>query len=104
MSNQTKKYTPQFKAKVVLEIIRGEKTQTEASRSYGIHRSVLTRWQHEFLERAAELFGDDTQGQAEAARLAELEQMVGKLTMQLEIAKKASSILPTKKNGRLSQS
>ncbi len=101
MPNQTKKYTPQFKAKVVLEIIRREKTQTEASHSYGIHRSVLTHWQHEFLERAAELFGDDTQRQAQAARLAELEQMVGKLTMQLEIAKKAASILPMKKIGGL---
>jgi transposase len=61
MSNQPKKYTPQFKAKVVLELLRGEKTPTEASRVYGVHRSVVTRWQNEFLEHAADLFGDDGQ-------------------------------------------
>jgi transposase-like protein len=101
MSNHAKKYTPQFKAKVVLELFRGEKTQTEASRAYGVHRSVLTRWQNEFTERAAELFGNEEHQDEAAARIAELEQMVGKLTMQLEIAKKASSILQTKKSGRL---
>ena len=101
MSNQAKKYTPQFKAKVVLELLRGEKTQTEISRVHGVHRSVLTRWQNEFLERASSVFGEVGQASEVESRIAELEQMVGKLTMQLEIAKKASSISVTKQSGKL---
>lgn len=57
MSNQAKKYTPQFKAKVVLELLRGGKTHTEASREHGVHGSVLTRWQNEFVERASAVLG-----------------------------------------------
>ncbi|MGG6270987.1 transposase, partial [Leptolyngbya sp. AN03gr2] len=92
MSNSAKKYTPQFKAKLVLELLRGEKTQSEASRVHGVHRSVLTRWQNEFVERAPVVFGEVGQVTEAEARIAELEQMVGKLTMQLEIAKKVSSL------------
>lgn len=104
MSNQAKKYTPQFKAKVVLELLRGEKTQSEISRAHGVHRSVLTRWQNEFIERSPSVFGEDGADSEVEARIAELEQMVGKLTMKLEIAKKASSILQTKKSGKSSPS
>jgi putative transposase len=51
MSNQPKKYSHQFKSKVVLELLRGEKTQSEISRAHGVHRSVLTRW-HSRIYRA----------------------------------------------------
>ncbi|MGG6264332.1 transposase [Leptolyngbya sp. AN03gr2] len=101
MSNQAKKYTPQFKAKVVLELLRGEKTQTEISRAHGVHRSVLTRWQNEFVERSPSVFGEVGQASEVESRIADLEQMVRKLTiMQLEIAKKASSISMTKQSGK----
>jgi hypothetical protein len=49
------------------------------------------------------VFGEDGQDAEVEARITELEQMVGKLTMQLEIAKKVSSILPKKKSGKSSQ-
>jgi transposase-like protein len=100
MSSQTPKYTPQFKAKVVLELVSGERTNAEACRHYNIHRSVITRWRAEFLERAAELFTVPDQINQDQARIAELEQMVGKLTMKLEIAQKASAYLQTTKNKR----
>jgi transposase-like protein len=43
MAAKQRKYTAQFKAKVVLEVIRGEKSPADACRSYKIHNSVLTR-------------------------------------------------------------
>ncbi|UBF30200.1 transposase (plasmid) [Kovacikia minuta CCNUW1] len=92
MSNQAKKYTPQFKAKVVLELLRGEKTQSEISRVHGVHRSVLTRWQNEFIERSPSVFGEDGADLEVEARIAELEQMVGKLTMQLEPIRKPKDV------------
>lgn len=89
MAAKQRKYTAQFKAKVVLEVIRGEKSPADACRSYKIHNSVLTRWKREFLDRAHQAFESGEQTNQEAGRVAELEQMVGRLTMQLEIAKKA---------------
>ncbi len=85
MAAKQRKYTAQFKAKVVLEVIQGEKSPAEACRNYKLHNSVLTRWKREFLDRAHQAFESGEQTSQEAGRVAELEQMVGRLTMQLEL-------------------
>ncbi len=81
------------------EVIRGEKSPADACRTYKIHNSVLTQWKREFLERAHQAFESGEQTTHAVGRIAELEQMVGQLTMQLEIAKKASRILNGDKGG-----
>ena len=80
-----------FKAKVVLELISGEKGLAEASREYGIKDTVLSRWKQEFIAKAAQLFEQPKEVQEKEVRIAELERMVGKLTMQLELSKKVLS-------------
>jgi transposase-like protein len=40
MSSKKKQYSPQFKAKVALEAIRGEKTVPELASQYQIHRAI----------------------------------------------------------------
>jgi transposase len=99
MAATQRKYTAQFKAQVVLEVIRGEKSPADACRTYKIHSSVLTRWKREFLDRAHQAFEGGEQVSQEQGRIAELERMIGQLTMQLEIAKKASRLLNGEKNG-----
>jgi transposase len=86
---ERRSFSPEFKVRVVLELLTGQKSLMQASREYGIKDTVLTRWKQEFLARAPELF-DRTQREKsqETARIAELERMVGRLTMQLEVAKK----------------
>ncbi len=82
-------FTPEFKVRVALELISGQKTLMEASREYKIKDSVISRWRTELLERAPSLFMENTQNEhASQRRIAELERMVGKLTMELEMAKK----------------
>lgn len=87
---ERKTYTAEFKTKVVLEIISGQKGLLQASREYEIKDTTLSRWKNEFLERASSLFGT-APSRAESEdqkRISELEQMVGRLTMELEVAKK----------------
>lgn len=97
-----RRFTAEFKAQVVLEVISGIKTAAEASREYRLKPQVLSRWKNEFLEKAVKVFEDDEQRSQERARIAELERMVGRLTMELEVAKKASNILTSQpsRNGR----
>lgn len=52
MAVNRRKYTAQFKAKVVLELLRGETTPADACHTYKTHVSVLTRRKRDFLERA----------------------------------------------------
>lgn len=88
MSKAYRSYTPEFKVRVVLELISGKKSVSEASREYGVKDSVISRWRQEFMERAPQIFerSDGREGQAE--RIAELERMLGRMTVQVEMAKK----------------
>jgi len=88
MSKSPRTYTPDFKVRVVLELISGKKNVSEASREYGIKDSVISRWRQEFLERAPQLFAQPDKGDVQAERIAELERMLGRLTVQVEMAKK----------------
>ena len=100
MSANRRQYSPEFKAKVVLQVLTGEKTSSELCRTHKLHPSVLNRWRNEFLEQAASIFEQGTTDNEDQQRIAELERLVGQLTMQLEIAKKASNYLSLEKNGR----
>lgn len=98
-----RKFTPQFKAKVVLELLSGAKTPAQACREYGIRDSLLYKWRKEFLERAPRVFEEKAgPGGEYEVRIAELERMVGRLTMELEATKKAWQLVtsPHSGNGR----
>lgn len=58
-------------------------------------RGLVYRWREEFLERGARAFMPEGQPelQEERQRVAELERMVGRLALELEAAKKVSSLL-----------
>ena len=86
-------FTPEFKARVVLEVISGSQSAAEACRRYGLKPQVLSRWKAEFLEKAAQVFQSDEQRSQEQARIAELERLVGRQALELEILKKASRVL-----------
>jgi len=98
-----RKFTAEFKARIVLKMISEQKSAAQASREYGIKDSVLSRWKQEFIERSPMLFeaaglsNDDRE-----QRIAGLERMVGRLAMELEMAKKVSKFLdsPPHENGR----
>jgi len=93
-----RKFSPEFKARVVLELISGEKGLMQASREYEIKDSVLSRWKQEFLERAPQLFEQTQATDPREERVAELERVVGRLALQLDMAKKVfdRSSYPTK--------
>ncbi len=44
MSGNRRQYTAEFKTKVVLQVLMGEKTSAEICRGHKLHASVLNRW------------------------------------------------------------
>jgi transposase len=97
-----RKFKPDFKARVVLEELTGVKSAAEICREHQLHHQVLSRWKTEFVTRAPEIFATKGSHAQEQERIAELERLVGRLTMELEVAKKASNILTSlsARNGR----
>jgi transposase-like protein len=53
------KYTAQFKAKVALEAVKGDKTISEIASEYGIHPQQVRNWRKEFLEKMHLVFEKD---------------------------------------------
>ena len=91
--NKRRKFTPQFKSQVVLQLLSGERSMAELCREHQLTSQMIGTWKQQFLAAATQAFESDAARNAEQERIAELERMVGKLTMELEIAKKASSLL-----------
>lgn len=85
-------FSAEFKSQVVLQVLSGEKSQAELCREHQISGQLLNTWKQHFLTHASSVFESNSKA-PEQERVAELERMVGKLTMQLEIAKKASTML-----------
>jgi transposase len=88
-----RQFTPEFKARVVLDILTGVQSQAEACRKHGLGPNLVALWRTAFLERAHLIFDNGGTRSAEEARVAELEQVLGRMTLENEILKKASSRL-----------
>ena len=89
-----RRFTPEFKAEVVLEALSGESSQAELCRRHNLSQDQLSKWKQQFVENADSLFASTDKHSSEATeRIAQLEQLVGRLTLALDIQKKASTWL-----------
>jgi transposase-like protein len=88
-----RQFTPEFQAQLVLDVLAGIQSQAEACRKHGLSPTLLANWKSTLLERADTVFDTDTARTEEQARIAELEQVLGRMTLENEILKKASSRL-----------
>jgi transposase len=93
MGKRRRIFTPDFKFQIVLELLTGEKRAAQLCREHQISETSLSRWRQQFLEHGARVFEDGSGAPAEQERIAELERMIGRLTMELAAAKKASDWL-----------
>ena len=51
-----KTYTSEFKAKVVIEVLQGEKSLSEIASQYNLNPNMVRNWKSEFLENASMIF------------------------------------------------
>jgi transposase len=78
----------------VLEIISGSKSAAEVCREYNLKPDLVSRWKNQFLANAAQVFESEAELDPQQARIQELERLAGRLSLELEIAKKALTLLP----------
>jgi transposase len=80
-------YTKEFKRQLVEEVLSGVSTRAALCRKHNIARGQLGRWQKQYAKGRF-----DNEPIAEAAvkeRVQQLEQMVGRLTLDNDLLKKA---------------
>lgn len=83
-------YSPQFKAKLVLEVLSGEKELGSIAHENGINPNMLRGWKREFLDKASMVFEEPKRAEKQAKRKEErlkkeTDQMlktIGQLTLE----------------------
>ena len=79
-------FTPEFKAKVVLEVLKGESSQAEVCRRHNLNEDQVSKWNQQPLENAASLFESrDKPSKGMTERIAQLEQHLGRLIVAMDI-------------------
>ncbi len=88
----------QFKFDVVMKMLTGQETVEKLCSEYSVPRGTLYHWRDQLLELGPQIFEVQARRDEKAAeeRIAELERMVGRLTMEVEVLKKASSLLSSR--------
>jgi transposase len=91
------RHTPAFKAKIVQELLREEKSLREIAAHYGIHPSQLSKWRATAIEGLPSLFerGTRREDKGETERECETEGLyaeIGRLTTKLAWIKKKSGL------------
>jgi len=92
-------FNAQFKAEIVQEILREEKTIAEIASEHAIHPNQLKRWKATVIKGLPSLFSDETAAAKTAQvdhekQLEELYAEIGRLSTQLGWLKKKSGIDP----------
>jgi transposase-like protein len=73
-------YSAEFKAKVALAAISGQKTLSELASEYKVHPTQISNWKQELIENASGLFGKGKKKEVNhEAEVAELHRVIGKL-------------------------
>jgi len=90
-----KQFSNEFKAKVALEALKGEKTIAQLSSEYGVHASQINTWKQQAREKLPDLFGrssglDEQRREAEQDRLY---QQIGRLQVEVDWLRKKSKAL-----------
>jgi putative transposase len=92
MKSKRRQFTAEFKAKVAVEAIKGQRTTNEIASQYGVHPTQIIEWKKHVLTRVSELFAKGS-GRAEIdldAVTAPLYQQIGQLKVELDWLKKVS--------------
>lgn len=92
MALKRRRFTRDFKLQVLREIESG-KSIAQAAREHELHPNLITRWRSLHTEYAYQAFAGNGNHYKQEASIAELERMVGRLTLENDFLKKALSLL-----------
>lgn len=86
MTMHRRQHSAEFKAKVALEAIRGERTINELAAEYGVHPVQITQWKKVVLEEVPKLFSSrrGAKSKEEEALKGARYQQIGQLKVELD--------------------
>lgn len=102
MANKRKQYNPQFKARIALEAIRGEKTIAQLASDHQLHPNLIHNWKKQLLAAAPGIFDSAATSTAvtdNQTQIDELYRQIGQLKVERDFLASRSAVLglPTAK-------
>jgi transposase len=92
-----KQHKPEFKARVALEALKGERTVAELASRFGVHPTMIHQWKKALLDGAADIFQRGRIGaepEADGVRIKELHAKIGELTVERDFLEQGLRLLP----------
>lgn len=87
---ERKRYSGEFKAKVAVEAIKGEKTAGEIAGEYGVHPTQIAQWKKQLMDEIPKIFSvkKERDARKEEEIRSSLYQQIGQLKVELDWVKK----------------
>jgi transposase-like protein len=83
MKRKRRNHLTDFKAKVAVAVLKGDRTLAELAEDFDVHPNQITDWRKQLLENADQVFGKSEKlaGESEL-KIKELHAKIGQLTME----------------------
>jgi len=89
-----KSYSPEFKAKVAIEAIKGEKTISQIASEFDVHPILVSKWKKQFLENSHKVFSSEGDKEKELQKtIDELYKQIGQLKVERDFLSKKLGLL-----------
>jgi len=91
------RYTAEFKAKVVLELLREEQTLNEVAAKYQLNPQMISQWKSDFVKKASTVFARDKDEAGKLKKEMEekersYQQIIGQQSYEIDWLKKKSGL------------
>ena len=96
MKAKRKRHEPEFKARVALEALKGEKTIQQIAKEYEIHPVQVSDWKKAMIERIPEIFSSGRKKSPEEQyerEKAQLHAKIGQQAVEIDFLTKKSKQL-----------
>lgn len=89
MRRKRRNHSPQFKAKVAMAAIKGDKTLAELSKQFDLHQNQISQWKQELADNAEALFGGQTaKVNDQNEEISKLHAKIGQQAMEIDFLSK----------------
>jgi transposase-like protein len=85
-----RKFSPEYKARLVLALLSGERSAAAIARKEQLKETLLYEWRVQLIQQAPLVFSPPQANDELVQKVAELERLIGQLTVENELLKKAS--------------
>ena len=103
MGVKRKQRSAEFKARVAMAALSGEKTLTQLSAAFGVHPTMISNWKQELVRRAGELFarGSKAPTAEDAPKVIDdLHRKIGQLQVECDFLAGQAAISRVLRGGR----